>query len=66
MMYDNFKMTYAQHDRGLFHFRRAAFSSTLKAKVGSTLTKVAALRITLNMSVTSCIEVGKGQRVMSS
>jgi hypothetical protein len=25
----------AQHDRGLFHFRRAAFSATLKAKVGA-------------------------------
>jgi hypothetical protein len=35
--------------RGLFHFRRAAFSATLKAKVGSTLTKAASLRITLNI-----------------
>jgi hypothetical protein len=39
----------AQTDRGLFHFRRAAFSTTLKAKVGSTLVKVADLRITLNI-----------------
>jgi hypothetical protein len=39
----------AQHDRGLFHFRRAAFSATLKAEVGSTLAKAAALRITLNI-----------------
>ncbi len=38
-----------QHDRGLFHFRRAAFSVTLKAKVGSTLVKSAALRINLNI-----------------
>jgi hypothetical protein len=38
-----------QTDRGLFHFRRAAFSATLKVKVGSTLTKAAALRITLNI-----------------
>jgi hypothetical protein len=34
---------------GLFHFRRAAFSSHLKAKVGSTLAKAAALRINLNI-----------------
>jgi hypothetical protein len=39
----------AQHDRGLFHFRRAAFSATMKAKVGSTLAKAASLRITLNI-----------------
>jgi hypothetical protein len=36
-------------DRGLFHFRRVAFSATLKAKVGSTLEKAADLRITLNI-----------------
>ncbi len=34
-----------QPNSGLFHFRRAAFSAKLKAKVGSTLTKVATLRI---------------------
>jgi hypothetical protein len=39
----------AQSTSGLFHFRRAAFSSTLKANVGSTLAKAAALRITLNL-----------------
>ena len=39
----------AQHDRGLFHFRRAAFTSQLKAKVGSTLTKTAALSVNLNI-----------------
>jgi hypothetical protein len=39
----------AQSTSRLFHFRRAAFSSTLKAKVGSTLAKAAALRITLNI-----------------
>jgi hypothetical protein len=39
----------AQSTRGLFHFRRAAFSSHLKAKVGSTLAKAAALRINLNI-----------------
>ncbi len=46
----------AQTDRGLFHFRRVAFSDTLKAKVGSTLTEDATLRITLNIdreSITS-------------
>jgi hypothetical protein len=32
-----------------FHFRRAAFSAQLKAKVGLTLAKAAALRITLNL-----------------
>ena len=37
------------HGSGLFHFRRAAFSSQLKSKVGSTLAKDAALRINLNL-----------------
>jgi hypothetical protein len=39
----------AQPTSGLFHFRRAAFSSQLKAKVGSTLAKAAALRVNLNL-----------------
>jgi hypothetical protein len=39
----------AQPNRGLFHFRHAAFSSNLKAKVGSTLVKIAALRINLSI-----------------
>jgi hypothetical protein len=39
-------------NRGLFHFRRAAFLTTLKAKVGSTLAKVAALRIDINVDGT--------------
>jgi hypothetical protein len=39
----------AQHDRGQFHFRRSAFSSQLKAKVGLTLAKTAALRVMLNL-----------------
>jgi len=39
----------AQTHRGMFHFRRAAFSSSLKAKVGSTLAKAAALRVNLNI-----------------
>jgi hypothetical protein len=39
----------AQPNRGLFHFRRAAFSATLKAKVGSTLAKAASLRININI-----------------
>jgi hypothetical protein len=42
----------AQSTSGLFHFRRVAFSVTLKTKVGSTLTKAAALRITLNIDGT--------------
>jgi hypothetical protein len=39
----------AQPNSGLFHFRRAAFSAQLKAKVDSTLAKAAALRINLNI-----------------
>ena len=39
----------AQPNSGLFHFRRAAFSPQLKAKVGSNLAKAAALRINLNI-----------------
>ena len=39
----------AQTQRDMFHFRRAAFSVHLKAKVGSTLVKAAALRINLNI-----------------
>jgi len=38
-----------QSDRVQFHFRRAAFSSQLKSKVGNILTKAAAFRITLNI-----------------
>jgi hypothetical protein len=39
----------AQSNSGLFHFRRAALSSQLKSKVGSTLAKAAVLRINLNL-----------------
>jgi hypothetical protein len=35
----------AEPNIGLFHFRRAAFSAQVKAKVGSTLAKAAPLRI---------------------
>jgi hypothetical protein len=34
---------------GLFHYRRAAFSSMLKSRVGNILAKAAALRINLNL-----------------
>ena len=34
---------------GLFHFKRVAFSSQLRSKVGSILTKVAVLRVNLNV-----------------
>ncbi len=34
---------------GFFHFRRAAFSSGIKIKVGLTLVKVVDLRIVLNL-----------------
>ncbi len=40
---------FSQHDRGLFHFRRVAFSSQLKSKVGSTLTKDEALCVNFNI-----------------
>ena len=39
----------AQSNRGWFHFRRVAFSSQLKSKVGNILAKAAALRITFNI-----------------
>jgi hypothetical protein len=39
----------AQIDRDHFHFRRTAFSSQFKAKTGSILTKVATLRLILNI-----------------
>ena len=39
----------AQSDRGFFHYRRAAFSSMLKSRVGNILAKAAALRINLNL-----------------
>jgi hypothetical protein len=40
---------FAQSTSGLFHFRRVSFPSHLKSKVGSTLSKAAALRINLNI-----------------
>ena len=39
----------AQSTSGLFHYKRAAFSSQLKSKVGNILAKAAALRIPLNI-----------------
>jgi hypothetical protein len=39
----------AQSTSGQFHFRRAAFSSMLKSRVGNILAKAAALRINLNL-----------------
>ena len=39
----------AQSNSGLFHFHRYVFSSQLNGKVGSTLTKGAALRVNLNI-----------------
>jgi hypothetical protein len=42
----------AQTDRGLFHFRRAAFAQQLKNRVVLTLTKVVTLRITFNLDGT--------------
>ena len=40
---------FAQSDRGFFHYRRTAFSSMLKSRVGIVLTKAVALRINLNL-----------------
>ena len=42
----------AQSTSGQFHFKRAAFSSQLKSKVGNILVKASALRITLNVDDT--------------
>jgi hypothetical protein len=39
----------AQTQRGMFHFRRAAFAQQFKSKVGLALAKAAALRINLNI-----------------
>jgi hypothetical protein len=38
-----------QTNSGQFHFRRAAFSSMLKSRVGNILAKAASLRINLNL-----------------
>ncbi len=39
----------AQTQRGIFHIRHAAFSVSLKSKVGNTLDKATSLRINLNI-----------------
>jgi hypothetical protein len=39
----------AQSDRGIFHYRRAAFSSMLKSRVGNILVKAEVLRINMNL-----------------
>ena len=39
----------AQSTSGVFHYRRTAFSSLLKTRVGNILVKAAALRITVNL-----------------
>ncbi len=39
----------AQHDRGQFDFHRVVFAQQFKIRVALTLTKEAALRITLNL-----------------
>jgi hypothetical protein len=44
---------FAQHDRGQFHYRRAAFSSQIKSKVSNILAKAATLQITLNFDGSS-------------
>ena len=42
----------AQFDRGFFHYYRVVFSSMIKSRVGNILTKVVALRITINLDGT--------------
>ena len=42
---------FAKHHGDQFHFRRVAFSSQLKSKIGNILAKTAALRILLNLNV---------------
>ena len=44
-----------QTHRGMFHYRRAAFSVELKRKVGLALSKVATLRIPLNLDGSTII-----------
>ena len=44
-----FSSQLAQSTSGLYHYKRAAFSSQLKSKCGNILAKAAALRITLNV-----------------
>ncbi len=44
-----------QTDRGMFHYHRAVFSTHLKNKVGLTLTKEEALRITVKLDGVSII-----------
>jgi hypothetical protein len=39
----------AQSDRGFFHYRRTAFSSMFKSRVGNILVKVTTLRININL-----------------
>ena len=46
-----------QSTSGFFHLRRAAFSSMLKSRVGSVLTKAEALRINLNLDGTPITSV---------
>jgi hypothetical protein len=45
----------AEHDRGLFHFRRSAFSSHLKTKVGNTFEKDTGLCVNLNIDGTTIV-----------
>jgi hypothetical protein len=45
----------AQSTSGLYHCKRAAFSSQLRSKVGNILAKAPALRITLNVDDTPVV-----------
>ena len=43
----------AQSTSGFFHFRRAAFSSMLKSRVGNIIAKASVLRVNLNLDGTT-------------
>jgi hypothetical protein len=43
------RVQFVQHNSGLFHFLRSAYSDQLKSKCGNLLAKTAALRINLNL-----------------
>ncbi len=45
----------AETDRGMFHYRHAAFSVQLKSKVDLALAKAASLRITINLDGSTII-----------
>jgi hypothetical protein len=53
-------------NRGLFHYRRAAFDSILKSRVGNILTKAAASRMNLNLDGVSVPSHSQTSRLLTS